>query len=359
MVPPRTVPHVTSDQRSFTPAIIATSGSPAESVAFAALGGRHEPQRTKCPPERARRARPRKIRERSLRAGCSVSAMPHPDVALERARLRFAQDCLEAMRRRTARPSRQRGRPRRERGRRRGGEVATAAAARVPRRRRRRAVLRPDRRGEPVTAGTSAAATSRTATARRWSSTGGPRSRRRSTGRRSPTRSGSHRRRRFVFSGRELQRHLRRGLRRSRLARGRLRRRARPAARRARPGAHRPDARHRRHDPGRAGRDHPRAARTLPRRAGRTRDGQDRGRPPPRRIPALRAPRAARRATACSSSDRTRCSSATSARCCRRSARRRRPRRRSTSCSSLRFRVASSRHRRGRRGEGRRAAWRR
>jgi len=28
--------------------------------------------------------------------------MPHPDVALERARLRFAQECLEEMRRRTA-----------------------------------------------------------------------------------------------------------------------------------------------------------------------------------------------------------------------------------------------------------------
>src|SRR5207245_496348 len=32
----------------------------------------------------------------------SVSPMPHPDVALERARLRFAQECLEEMRRRTA-----------------------------------------------------------------------------------------------------------------------------------------------------------------------------------------------------------------------------------------------------------------
>src|SRR5262245_7531515 len=28
--------------------------------------------------------------------------MPHPDVAVERARLRFAQECLEAMRSRTA-----------------------------------------------------------------------------------------------------------------------------------------------------------------------------------------------------------------------------------------------------------------
>src|SRR2546425_48810 len=36
------------------------------------------------------------------RPGCSVSVMPHPDVALERARLRFAQESLEQMRRRTA-----------------------------------------------------------------------------------------------------------------------------------------------------------------------------------------------------------------------------------------------------------------
>ena len=127
-------------------------------------------------------------------------------------------------------------------------------------------------------------------------------------------------------------RRLRGGLRRSRLAR-RLGRRARPAARRARPGAHRPDARHRRDDPGRAGRDHPRAARDVPRRAGRSGHRQDRGRSAPRRVPALRAPRRASRAKACSSSARTRCSCATSARCCRRSARRRRRRRRSTVCS--------------------------
>src|SRR2546430_1677831 len=32
----------------------------------------------------------------------SLSAMPHPDLASERARLRFAQECLDLMRRRTA-----------------------------------------------------------------------------------------------------------------------------------------------------------------------------------------------------------------------------------------------------------------
>src|SRR4051812_1896757 len=50
----------------------------------------------------ARRIVTRKI----LRAGelrlANVREMPHPDVALERARLRYAQDCLEGMRRKTA-----------------------------------------------------------------------------------------------------------------------------------------------------------------------------------------------------------------------------------------------------------------
>src|SRR5882762_6746453 len=32
----------------------------------------------------------------------NVREMPHPDVALERARLRYAQECLEGMRRKTA-----------------------------------------------------------------------------------------------------------------------------------------------------------------------------------------------------------------------------------------------------------------
>ena len=77
------------------------------------------------------------------------------------------------------------------------------------------------------------------------------------------------------------------------------RRHPRPAARRARALPHRRDARHRRHHRGRAGRRDPRAARHLPRRAGRARHRQDGGRPPPRRLPPLRAPRACSTATAC------------------------------------------------------------
>src|SRR5207245_1996844 len=45
---------------------------------------------------------PGKIPEQPLLSTASLSLMPHPDVALERARLRFAQESLEAMRRRTA-----------------------------------------------------------------------------------------------------------------------------------------------------------------------------------------------------------------------------------------------------------------
>ena len=45
---------------------------------------------------------PAKITSQRMLAAASVCAMPHPDVALERARLRFAQESLEAMRRRTA-----------------------------------------------------------------------------------------------------------------------------------------------------------------------------------------------------------------------------------------------------------------
>ena len=141
-------------------------------------------------------------------------------------------------------------------------------------------------------------------------------------------------------------------------ARGAPRRHPRSAAGRARARAHRRDARHRRHDPGRAGRRHPRAARRVPRRAGRSGHRQDRGRPAPRRVPALRAPAAARRARACSSSGRTRCSCATSRRCCRRSARRR--------CRQTHGRATASAAgcgpsttRRGRRAEGRRAHGRR
>src|SRR4051812_32296242 len=101
MVPPRTVPHVTSDQRSFTPTIIPTSGSAAESVARA----RSEvvtSLNVRILDTTAQDRRTVEIRGHSCRPGCSVSPMPHPDVARERARLRFAQECLENMRRRTA-----------------------------------------------------------------------------------------------------------------------------------------------------------------------------------------------------------------------------------------------------------------
>src|SRR4029079_13582225 len=98
---PRTVPHVTSDQRSFTPTIIPTSGSAAESVARA----RSEvvtSLNVRILDTTAQDRRTVEIRGHSCRPGCSVSPMPHPDVARERARLRFAQECLENMRRRTA-----------------------------------------------------------------------------------------------------------------------------------------------------------------------------------------------------------------------------------------------------------------
>ena len=108
------------------------------------------------------------------------------------------------------------------------------------------------------------------------------------------------RRRRFVMTGTAGRRPLRRGLRRPRQRRRRPpRRHPRPAARRAGALPHRRDARHRRHHRGRAGRRDPRAARHLPGRAGRAGHRQDRGRPPPRRLPALRAPGAARPARAC------------------------------------------------------------
>ena len=93
----------------------------------------------------------------------------------------------------------------------------------------------------------------------------------------------------------------------------RRRRRRRPAARRAGAVPGRRDARHRRHHPGRAGRGHPRAARPVPGRAGRPGHRQDRGRPPPGRLPALRAPRSgSARERRAGGRARTRCSSATS-----------------------------------------------
>ena len=69
------------------------------------------------------------------------------------------------------------------------------------------------------------------------------------------------------------------------------RRRADARARRA---PHGPHARHRRDDPDRAGPDHPLAARRRARRRGRPGHRQDRRRAAPRRVPALRPPRADR-----------------------------------------------------------------
>ena len=235
--------------------------------------------------------------------------------------------------------------------------MAVAAPAGVPGRRCERVVLRPDRRASPATAGTSGAATSRTATARRWSSTGGPRSRRRFYRATLADPFGLRLRRRFIFAGRELSDVFDEDFDDPDSLAG-IGRRARPVARRAGPRPYRPDARHRRDDPGRAGRDHPRAARTLPRRAGWSGHGQDRGRSAPRRVLALRAPRVCCRARACSSSVRTRSSCATSARCSRRWARRPRRRRPSTGCCRC---ASGSSPTTGRRrgGEGRRAHGRR
>ena len=83
----------------------------------------------------------------------------------------------------------------------------------------------------------------------------------------------------------------------------------------------RPDARHRRHHPARAGRDRPgrRGADDL--RAGSAGHRQDRRRPAPRGLAALRLPRPAGARRASSSSDPTAPSSTTSAPCCPRSAR--------------------------------------
>ena len=57
-----------------------------------------------------------------------------------------------------------------------------------------------------------------------------------------------------------------------------------------RAGPHRHVGRHRRHDPGRAGRDHPLPAGRRADRPGRAGHGQDRRRPPPRRLPAVHVP---------------------------------------------------------------------
>ena len=82
-----------------------------------------------------------------------------------------------------------------------------------------------------------------------------------------------------------------------------------------------PDARHRRHHPARAGRHRPRRAVPVGLRAGRAGHRQDRRRPAPGGVPALRAPRAADPPGRAGRRARTPASCATSATCCRRSAR--------------------------------------
>ena len=103
---------------------------------------------------------------------------------------------------------------------------------------------------------------------------------------------GLEKRRRFVFTGRELTDLFEEDFDDPDSMR-RLGGRPGSAARRVGPGAYRADARHRLDHPGRAGRHHPRAARVVPRRARRAGHGQDRGRPAPRRVPPLRAPHVA------------------------------------------------------------------
>ena len=147
---------------------------------------------------------------------------------------------------------------------------------------------------------TSAGGTCTTARASRWSSTGGRRCRGRSTGPARPSRwawrcgagSGSP----AASSPPTRTRQFGRGRRRA------------PAGRRLastilidgdRAAAVGPDARHRRHHPARPGRHRPRRRRADRLRAGRPRHRQDRGRPAPGRLPALRPRRAGCSAAAC------------------------------------------------------------
>src|SRR5262245_28570194 len=126
MTPTSIVPGVTSVQKILTPRTMRTSGMAAQPAALARsvndVGGlilrvSREPRAPSgYPAVSSRRStyevcrnharkRPRRAREnqqrRSIRPA-NVREMPHPDVALERARLEFAQECLEAMRQRTS-----------------------------------------------------------------------------------------------------------------------------------------------------------------------------------------------------------------------------------------------------------------
>ena len=212
------------------------------------------------------------------------------------------------------------GRPRRRRGQRglpRG--VPAPAGAGPDRRPGDAAVLRPARhpRRDRPSATTSAAATCTTTPATRWSSTGGPTSRRafyRAT-RTEPM--GVALRRRFGFERGAItayeDEHLQdraEAERRSRILAGEI---ERPAGR--------PDARHRRHDPARAGRDRARRRHRDRLRAGRPRHRQDRGRPAPRGVPALRPPRPAAPRRRAGRRAQPRVPVLHRARCCRRSAR--------------------------------------
>ena len=129
MVPPSTVPHVTSDQTSFTPTIIARSGSPAESVALA----RSEVVTSLNVPKSAlRRGRSHVPGKYRSPPGSRAVALPQCLTRTLRWSARACGSRRSASRRCAGAPAprRRRGRAGRQRGRRRSREMAAAAAAR-------------------------------------------------------------------------------------------------------------------------------------------------------------------------------------------------------------------------------------
>ena len=182
------------------------------------------------------------------------------------------------------------------------------------------AVLRPDRlpRGHGRALVHRAPARRRHARATRWSSTGGPGM---STAFYRASRTepmGVRLRRRFGAGPRARSRPTRTSTSRT----GPSDDVPQPDPRRGdRAPARRADARHRRHDPARAGRDRPRRRRPDDLRAGRAGHRQDRGRPAPGGVAALRLPRPAGPLRRARRSVPTAPSSSTSAPCCRPSAR--------------------------------------
>src|SRR5439155_5323219 len=121
IAPPRMVPVVTSGQKILTPATMRARGMTAHPTALARsvtdVGGliqhtapngcsagssRRSTVRSVQEPRKNGASRAREKARWPQMAGASVREMPHPDVALERARLRYAQECLEGMRRKTA-----------------------------------------------------------------------------------------------------------------------------------------------------------------------------------------------------------------------------------------------------------------